>query len=56
MTAGITAVWLTEEVRVIGLVTLPAALVAGLLAVYFDWRANLLNRIRDGRNEHRTAA
>ena len=56
MTAGITAVWLTEEVRVFGLVTLPTTIVAGLLVVYFDWRAKLLNRIRDERNEFRKAA
>ena len=56
MAAGITAVWLTEDVTVFGLVILPTALVAGLLVVYFDWRAKLLNRIRDERNEFRKAA
>jgi hypothetical protein len=56
MAAGITAVRLTEEVRVFGLVLLPTAIVAGLLVVYFDWRAKLLNRIRDERHEHRKAA
>ena len=56
MAAGITAVWLTQEVRVFGLVMLPTAIVAGLVVVYFDWRAKLLNRIRDERNEYREAA
>ena len=56
MTAGITAVWLTEEVRVFGLVMLPTAIVAGLLVVYFDWRTKLLNRIRYERHEDRKAA
>jgi hypothetical protein len=56
MAAGVTAVWLTEEVRVFGLVMLPTAIVAGLLVVYFDWRAKLLNRVRDERYEHRKAA
>ena len=56
MAAGITAVWLTEEARVFGLVMLPTAIVAGLLVVYFDWRAKLLNRMRDERNEYRKAA
>ena len=56
MTAGITAVWLTSEVRVFGLVMLPTAIVAGLLVVYFDWRAKLLNRIRGDRDDHRKAA
>jgi hypothetical protein len=56
MAAGITAVWLTEELRVIGVVLLPTAIVAGLLVMYFKWRARLLNRVRDERHEHRTAA
>ena len=43
--AGATAVWLTGEVRVFGLVGLPTAIVAGLLVVYFDWREKLLRRM-----------
>ena len=42
---GITAVWLTSEVRVFGLVILPTAIVAALLVVYFDWRAKLRRRV-----------
>lgn len=42
---GATAVWLTGEVRVFGLVALPTAIVAGLLVVYFDWREKLLRRM-----------
>ncbi len=53
LTVGIIAVWLTEEVRVLALVILPTAIVASLLVVYFDWRARLLNRIRDERHEYR---
>ena len=45
MAAGMTAVWLTGEVRVFGLVMLPTAVVASLLVVYFDWRARLQRRI-----------
>jgi hypothetical protein len=56
MTAGATAVWLTSEVRVFGLVILPTAIVAGLLVVYFDWRARLRNRILADRDDHRKAA
>ena len=56
MTAGITAVWLTSEVRVFGLVMLPTAIVAGLLVVYFDWRAKLRNRILGDRDHHKKAA
>lgn len=56
LTAGATAVWLTSEVRVFGLVMLPTAIVAGLLVVYFDWRAKLRNRILADRDDHREAA
>ena len=56
LTAGTTAVWLTSEVRVFGLVMLPTAIVAGLLVVYFDWRAKLRNRILADRDDHREAA
>ena len=56
LAAGITAVWLTEEVRVFGLVILPTGIVAGLLVVYFDWRAKLRRRVVAEREEHRTAA
>jgi hypothetical protein len=42
---GTTAVWLIEKVRVVGLVTLPTAIVASLLVLYFDWRAKLQRRI-----------
>jgi uncharacterized membrane protein len=45
LTAGATAVWLTEEVRVFGLVALLTAIVAGLLVVYFVWRERLLRRM-----------
>jgi hypothetical protein len=35
---------------------LPTAVVAGLLVVYFDWRAKLRNRILADRDDHREAA
>jgi len=54
--AGITAVWLTSEVRVFGLVMVPTAIVAGLLVVYFDWRAKLRRRVLAERDTHRKAA
>jgi hypothetical protein len=59
MAAGLTAVWLTQEVRVIALIALPTAIVASLLVLYFDWRARLQRRIfaeRDARHELDTAA
>ena len=45
LTAGATAVWLTGEARVFGLVALPTPIVAMLLVVYFDWREKLLRRM-----------
>lgn len=45
LAAGITAVWLTEDVRVVGLVVLPTATVGSLLVLYFDWRAKLQRRM-----------
>jgi hypothetical protein len=51
MAAGVTAVWLTEEVRVVGLVILPTAIVASLLVLYFDWRAKLQRRVLAERDE-----
>lgn len=56
MITGSIAVWLTSEVRVFGLVALSTAIVAGLLVVYFDWRAKLRNRILADRDDHRKAA
>jgi hypothetical protein len=56
LTVGIIAVWSTEEVRVLALVILPTAVVASLLVMYFDWRAKLLNRIRDERHQYRQTA
>ena len=56
LAAGITAVWLTDEVRVFGLVILPTGIVAGLLVVYFAWRDNLRRRALAERGGHRTAA
>lgn len=53
---GITAVWLTAEVRVFGLVILPTAIVAGLQVVYFEWRAKLRRRVLGERDTYRKAA
>ena len=56
LAVGMTAVWLTSEVRVFGLVMLPTAIVAGLLVVYFDWRAKLRRRVLAERDTYRKAA
>jgi hypothetical protein len=51
MAAGVAAVWLTDEVRVVGLVILPTAIVASLLVRYFDWRAKLQRRLLAERDD-----
>ena len=56
LTVGIPAVWLTEEVRMFGLVILPTGMMAGLLVVYFDWRVKLRRRVMAERDGYRTAA
>ena len=45
MTAGLTAVWLTEELRVLSLVILPSIVVATLLVLYFEWRGKLQREV-----------
>ena len=52
LAASLTAVWLTEEVRVVGLVMLPTAIVASLLVLYFDWRGRLMRRVRGEHDRH----
>jgi uncharacterized membrane protein len=56
LAAGAAAVWLTGEVRVLGLVALPTAIVAALLVVYFDWREKLRQRMLDEPKDYQKAA
>jgi hypothetical protein len=56
LAAGATAMWLTGDGRVFGLVALPTAIVAALLVVYFDWRENLRRRILAESRDHQKAA
>jgi hypothetical protein len=56
LAVGVTAVWLTAELRVFGLLILPTAIVAGLLVVYFEWRAKLRHRVLGERDTYRKAA
>lgn len=56
MIAGSTAVWLTSEVRVFGLVMLPTTIVVGLLVVHFERRAKLRDQILADRDDHKKAA
>ena len=46
MATSVTAVSMTEEVRVLGLVMLSTAAVASLLVRYFDWRGRMIRRFR----------
>ena len=41
LAAGLTAVWLTDELRVLSLVVLPSIVVATLLVLFFEWRGKL---------------
>ena len=45
MASGLTAVWLTEEIRVLSLVILPSTVVATLLVLYLEWRGKLLRQV-----------
>lgn len=56
LAAGATAVWLTGEGRVFGVVAPPTAIVAGLLVVYFDWRERLLRRMLGEPKDYQKAA
>ena len=44
--AGLTGAGSTAEWRALGLALLPTAVLASLLAVYFDWRRRLLREVR----------
>lgn len=46
MATSLTAVSMTEEMRVLGLVVLSTAAVASLLVRYFEWRARMIRRFR----------
>jgi hypothetical protein len=50
--ADITPLWLTEELRMFGVIILPAAIAALLLGPYFDWRAKLQRRLRMERDAY----
>jgi hypothetical protein len=55
MACGLTAVWLTEELRVLSLVILPSIVVATLLVLYFERRGQLQRQVSnelDGRPDH----
>jgi hypothetical protein len=50
--AGLTAPWLTEDVRAVGLVMLSTATVASFLVRYFSWRGRLMRRARTEHDTH----
>ncbi len=46
MAGGLSTGWLTEEVRMFGLVLLLMAIAASLLVLYFDWRGRMMRHLR----------
>lgn len=56
LAVGIATVWSRSDLRVIGLVVAPTAIAAGLLVVYFNWRAKLRRRVLRERDAYRQAA
>lgn len=54
MGAGVTAIWLTGQAKVFGLIVLPATIVAVLLIQYFDWRARLFDEHSPAEAAHDT--
>jgi ABC-type molybdate transport system permease subunit len=53
LAVSVTAVWLAEQVRVVGLVIAPA-IAASLLVLYFGWRGRL-TRLARGDHDAREA-
>jgi uncharacterized membrane protein len=56
LTVGLGGVWLTGDVRLVGLVGLAAAIVGAGLVGYFNWRARFRRRILDEADHERDAA
>jgi len=54
--AEVTPLWLTEELRMFGVIILPLAIAALLLVAYFDWRAHLRRRLRMELDAYRKAS
>lgn len=50
--AGLTAVWLTAEIRVFGIVLFPTVAVAAMMILYYDWRPKLSRRSRSEAEMH----
>ena len=53
--AGLTAVWLTGEIMVFGIVLLPTVAVASMMILYYDWR-NKLSRPSSSETETKRAS
>ena len=51
---SVTAVWLTSDLRVIGLVIMGVGPITAGLVAYFEWRPNLRRRM--SATQHRRAA
>ena len=58
LAASLTDAGSTEELRAVGLVLLPLAMLGSLLVLYFDWRRRLMREVRaehDSRRPHEQA-
>ena len=51
--SGLTAVWLTEELRVLSLVILPSLVAATLAVLYFEWRGKWQRQVWNELDERR---
>ena len=56
LTLGVGAAWLSGDARMFGVVGLAAAIVGGVLMVYFEWRARLRRRMLEDVSRERRAA
>jgi len=53
---GAAAVWLTSDLRAVGVVIMGVGAIASGLVAYFEWRANLRHRMLAETEHHRRAA
>ena len=54
--ASLAGVWLTNDLRIVGLVIVGITPIAAGLVGYFEWRANLRGKVLDERQDARRVA
>lgn len=54
--ASLAGVWLTNDLRIVGLVIVGITPIAAGLVGYFEWRANLRRKVLDERQDERRVA